>query len=146
HEAQERDLALADRHPLRGRLHHADDALKRSRVPKPTEERRARSGIASLLAFDSGTQPRAVRFSAYPVLLLARQPGRPWGPFPATNVTHRRFESLTPAPCVGKGDHLAPYATIVIGASSGGVEMLKELVAGLPADIPAAMFVVQHIG
>lgn len=34
---------------------------------------------------------------------------------------------------------------ITIGASAGGVEALKQIVAELPADIPAAIFVVQHI-
>ena len=34
---------------------------------------------------------------------------------------------------------------IVIGASAGGVEALKELVRGLPAGIPAAIFVVLHV-
>ncbi|MBE9169151.1 chemotaxis protein CheB [Pleurocapsales cyanobacterium LEGE 06147] len=34
---------------------------------------------------------------------------------------------------------------IVIGASAGGVETLRKLVAGLPADLPAAVFVVIHI-
>jgi two-component system chemotaxis response regulator CheB len=38
------------------------------------------------------------------------------------------------------------FATIVVGASMGGVEALQRLAAGLPADIPAALFVVQHIG
>ena len=35
---------------------------------------------------------------------------------------------------------------IVIGASAGGIEALRALVAGLPADLPAAIFVVLHIG
>ena len=35
---------------------------------------------------------------------------------------------------------------IVIGASSGGVEALRTLVAGLPTDLTAAIFVVLHIG
>src|SRR5262245_19821625 len=35
---------------------------------------------------------------------------------------------------------------IVIGASSGGVEALSELVRGLPADLPAAVFIVLHVG
>lgn len=35
---------------------------------------------------------------------------------------------------------------IVIGASSGGVEALKTLVGGLSADLPAAVFIVLHIG
>jgi two-component system chemotaxis response regulator CheB len=34
---------------------------------------------------------------------------------------------------------------IVIGASSGGVETLMTVVAGLPADLPAVFFVVLHI-
>jgi two-component system chemotaxis response regulator CheB len=34
---------------------------------------------------------------------------------------------------------------IVIGASAGGVEPLRQVVAGLPADLPAALFVVVHV-
>jgi len=34
---------------------------------------------------------------------------------------------------------------VVIGASSGGLDALKEIVAGLPADLPAAVFVVVHV-
>lgn len=34
---------------------------------------------------------------------------------------------------------------VVIGASAGGVEALSTLCAGIPADFPAAIFVVQHI-
>lgn len=37
------------------------------------------------------------------------------------------------------------HDVIVIGASAGGVEALSKLVAGLPADLPAALFVVVHI-
>ena len=35
---------------------------------------------------------------------------------------------------------------IVIGASSGGVEALKTLVHGLSPDLPAAVFIVLHVG
>jgi two-component system chemotaxis response regulator CheB len=35
---------------------------------------------------------------------------------------------------------------IVIGGSAGGVEALRELLSLLPADLPAAVFVVLHIG
>src|SRR5262245_27868594 len=34
---------------------------------------------------------------------------------------------------------------IAIGASTGGVAALTELVGGLPADLPAAILVVQHV-
>ncbi len=37
-------------------------------------------------------------------------------------------------------------AIIVIGASAGGVEAIGRLVAALPADLDAALFVVLHIG
>ncbi|MBZ9986842.1 chemotaxis protein CheB [Mesorhizobium sp. BH1-1-5] len=35
---------------------------------------------------------------------------------------------------------------IVIGASAGGIEPLKQIVSDLPADLPAAVFVVVHVG
>lgn len=39
---------------------------------------------------------------------------------------------------------VSDYRVIVVGASAGGLEMLRTLVAGLPADLPAALFVVRH--
>jgi two-component system chemotaxis response regulator CheB len=40
---------------------------------------------------------------------------------------------------------VAGHEIIVIGASAGGVEALSTLVSGLPAGLPAAVFVVVHI-
>ncbi|MBW8752614.1 MAG: chemotaxis protein CheB [Sphingomonadales bacterium] len=34
---------------------------------------------------------------------------------------------------------------IVVGSSAGGVEALQRLCAGLPADLPAAVFIAQHL-
>jgi two-component system chemotaxis response regulator CheB len=38
------------------------------------------------------------------------------------------------------------HRIITIGASAGGVEALRSLIAGLPADLPASIFIVMHIG
>jgi two-component system chemotaxis response regulator CheB len=40
---------------------------------------------------------------------------------------------------------MATRDTIVIGASAGGVQALSTLVTALPADLPAAVFIVLHI-
>jgi hypothetical protein len=38
-----------------------------------------------------------------------------------------------------------PRSIVVLGASSGGVEALVEVLGGLPADLPASLFVVLHL-
>jgi two-component system, chemotaxis family, protein-glutamate methylesterase/glutaminase len=40
---------------------------------------------------------------------------------------------------------MATRDTIVIGASAGGVQALYKLVSALPANLPAAVFIVLHI-
>lgn len=40
---------------------------------------------------------------------------------------------------------MAGHDIIVIGASMGGVEVLSRLVAQFPEDLPASVFVVQHV-
>src|SRR4051794_41451538 len=46
----------------------------------------------------------------------------------------------------GNGDARTSQRDIVVmGASAGGVETLAELVGGLPAEFPAAIFVVLHL-
>ena len=40
---------------------------------------------------------------------------------------------------------MATHDTIVVGASAGGVQALSKLVSQLPADLPAAVFIVLHI-
>jgi two-component system, chemotaxis family, protein-glutamate methylesterase/glutaminase len=40
---------------------------------------------------------------------------------------------------------VAAHDIIVMGASSGGIESLMEIVSGLPRDLPAAIFVVLHV-
>jgi two-component system, chemotaxis family, protein-glutamate methylesterase/glutaminase len=44
------------------------------------------------------------------------------------------------------GDRPATHDSVVIGASAGGVEALQRLMRDLPADLPAAVFVVLHVG
>jgi chemotaxis response regulator CheB len=40
---------------------------------------------------------------------------------------------------------MADCALVVVGASTGGVQALQTLIAGLPANFPAAVLVVLHI-
>ena len=40
---------------------------------------------------------------------------------------------------------LAGHDIVVIGGSAGGVEALRRICAGLPANLPATVFVVLHI-
>ena len=40
---------------------------------------------------------------------------------------------------------MSGHDIIVVGSSAGGMGALSDLIKGLPADLPAAIFVVRHI-
>src|SRR5258708_20029915 len=44
-----------------------------------------------------------------------------------------------------QGELVSGHDIAVLGASTGGVEALSQIVANLPADLPAAVFVVLHV-
>lgn len=48
-----------------------------------------------------------------------------------------------PPPAAAAGTRLRDL--VVVGASAGGVQALRELVHGLPGDLPAAMLIVMHM-
>jgi two-component system, chemotaxis family, protein-glutamate methylesterase/glutaminase len=45
----------------------------------------------------------------------------------------------------GDGEHVVQREVLAVGASAGGVEALRSLVAGLPAELPAAVLVAMHV-
>jgi two-component system chemotaxis response regulator CheB len=52
---------------------------------------------------------------------------------------------LDPRPAVAAGDPHVPRHVVGVVASLGGIAALRRLLAGLPADLPAAVLVVQHV-
>src|ERR1700709_1796021 len=57
------------------------------------------------------------------------------GPYPPDSQTFLFFS-----------DMLRPRDIVVVAASLGGLEALTKLVADLPGDLPASVFIVLHIG
>jgi two-component system, chemotaxis family, protein-glutamate methylesterase/glutaminase len=52
----------------------------------------------------------------------------------------RQGESLK----IHRGREMVNHDIVVMGSSAGGIEALTQVLAGLPADVPAALFIVQH--
>ena len=57
----------------------------------------------------------------------------------------REWRVAQDAGCSSKAPAVTEHDIVAIGASAGGVSVLKSLVEGLPADPPAAVFVVMHL-
>ncbi|PDW02330.1 chemotaxis-specific protein-glutamate methyltransferase CheB [Candidatus Viridilinea mediisalina] len=102
--------------------------LSRVKVVTHLRGRRPRSAVSAAVASTSTTPP-AVRPKLPP-------PPEPSGLLPRPA---RRAPSASTAP-------LAPrFPVVVIGASTGGPRIVRQILADLPDDFPAAIIVVQHI-
>lgn len=65
---------------------------------------------------------------------------------PGETAPRLRAPDSLPAPSSPPAAHSPqPFPVVVIGASTGGPRAVRQLLAGLPADLPAAVLVVQHI-
>lgn len=95
-------------------------------VPKPVAKGDLPSVIDELIAkvkIAAGVNTRPILAHPAPLSVLARLPSRPAQP-----------RGLR------RGD-----TVIVIGASTGGPRALEQVLSGLPADLPAAVVMVQHM-
>ncbi len=65
------------------------------------------------------------------------------GSGPCMGPDAERAQQDTPGAAPASGTRLRDM--VVVGASAGGVQALRELVRGLPADLPAALMIVLHM-
>jgi two-component system chemotaxis response regulator CheB len=85
----------------------------------------------------NGSESQAVSLSTRSEQASGRASERALKPLAAT-----RPVALSPArPLAADGD----FPLVVIGASTGGPRVVNQVLAGLPADFPGAVLVVQHI-
>lgn len=77
--------------------------------------------------------------------LRGRRPApAPRAPAGAKGPSPLRGGLLAPAPPAHAAGG-SPFPVVVIGASTGGPRVIRQILCGLPRDFPAAILVVQHI-
>jgi two-component system, chemotaxis family, protein-glutamate methylesterase/glutaminase len=67
------------------------------------------------------------------------------GAAPVESYHRPRYRTWDRKEIVPPDEDISGHDIVVIGASAGGVEALRTIVSELPADLPAAVFVVLHI-
>ncbi len=75
---------------------------------------------------------------------LYRKGGRP-GERPSATVGQVKEDRLCCVAPVRKPSEEAVRKVVVIGASAGGIDAVRQVLSGLPRDLPAAVVVVQHL-
>ena len=71
-------------------------------------------------------------------------------PVAAEVLTPSTVSGPGPAPLNGDDDHAeapsaSPFPIVALGASAGGLEAIRQILAGLPHDLGAALVVIQHL-
>ncbi len=100
---------------------------------------------AALAALEAGAvDVLAKPNSAFAIGNLGEQLGRRIRAAAVARVTGRRRPADAPAPALSAGIRFHPAQIICIGASTGGVEALTEVITQLPGQLPG-IAIVQHI-